>query len=1239
MRAAWLLLLASAAWSYTRDEVLLYVPFDGDTAPLVSHSQQSPEITGEFSYVEGVSSWCITVGAKDTALRYPTAGNMNPNEGTFSIWVQAIDWDWSEKVNRWWIDVSGPTRFIVYHYLHSNSIFFYHMDERRKHPTIVKSPMDWQPGEWKHLAASWKDGRLRLYVNGEKVPEEARVDLGRLGDQISLGAPGKGVADTHLDEFMVFSRALEDVEVRELYLLGHQPPAATISIPKLTAPRLDGRIDADEYASAAAVTGFGDRVTGLLDDEQGVAWLGFDSANLYVAQRWAVPAKVRLQPDLYSFGPVRKEARSRDQGLDEDDCVAVTVRAGGHDYSLRANAIGTIADQREGDTAWNCDVKVAATVDQQAWITEFAVPLKDLGLKPGEPFELLLGRSHRLLRKGSSLWPGGLRFAAATLNGELPGAQLTDLGQPAEGKLDLALAVPGQVPARASVETDSGEVKVARELSAGQRELAVRQVLADTSVTRLKVAVTAGETPLLTTELPFCYPPMLDVRAQVSPSKELLQVLVATRGAASAAPATVTVLPAGAEQPVRTEHAAGGADERRVEVKLTGLPAGKYAARVAIGEGERVLGQAVVPFELRERPEWLGNTIGVPDRVPAPWTPLTYDGDRVSCWGRTVDLSGGLFPRQMISQGADLLRAPVRLVATVGGREAVCENAELRWTERGELAGRWRATGRLAGLKVEVTGWIEFDGMMWFETALSGGPVEVQALRLEVPLAREHSTLLYSGAYQTQNTGLTPAKPWARTFIPCLGLSDGSRGLQWCAQSKRGWHLTADDRAIEVLPSEQANTLTINLIDAPVQVTTRSFAFGLHPTPVKPPLKGRRLIRPYGKGMTPKPNLAFWSTHYSLGCSYPIPVTEGGRKTVATLHGAGIKVHAYTRLCECSVRGPWYEVFRDDWRVHPGPRMDYRPDDPDWGNANPVCPGSASWRDWTVWSFAKMLGELDYDGLYYDVSRPPLCANELHGCGYLDEQGEWQPETQLLANRELQKRMWVMVHQLRPEGLISHHMSGDLYLVTQSFSDIVIDGENYTGLLKDNYYGLLPLDKFRAEFMGHQWGPATAFLPEFSRAQLTDAGKELYQSPAKIPEVRHLAGMIFLHDSLPWPAYSDLTPYATIWAAQDELGWGDEVEFLPYWKNTAVLKPMTDDLVASIYRHGRKALIVLFNNRDTDAQARLSFDLQALKVPAQALRDFETGETYPLSGGVATVPIVKRNFRLLFTQSAEGAAP
>ncbi len=235
--------------------------------------------------------------------------------------------------------------------------------------------------------------------------------------------------------------------------------------------------------------------------------------------------------------------------------------------------------------------------------------------------------------------------------------------------------------------------------------------------------------------------------------------------------------------------------------------------------------------------------------------------------------------------------------------------------------------------------------------------------------------------------------------------------------------------------------------------------------------------------------------------------------------------------------------------------------------------------------------------------------------------------------------MWVMVHQLRPEGLISHHMSGDLYLVTQSFSDIVIDGENYTGLLKDNYYGLLPLDKFRAEFMGHQWGPATAFLPEFSRAQLTDAGKELYQSPAKIPEVRHLAGMIFLHDSLPWPAYSDLTPYATIWAAQDELGWGDEVEFLPYWKNTAVLKPMTDDLVASIYRHGRKALIVLFNNRDTDAQARLSFDLQALKVPAQALRDFETGETYPLSGGVATVPIVKRNFRLLFTQSAEGAAP
>ncbi len=282
-----------------------------------------------------------------------------------------------------------------------------------------------------------------------------------------------------------------------------------------------------------------------------------------------------------------------------------------------------------------------------------------------------------------------------------------------------------------------------------------------------------------------------------------------------------------------------------------------------------------------------------------------------------------------------------------------------------------------------------------------------------------------------------------------------------------------------------------------------------------------------------------------------------------------------------------------------------------------------------MWATKKAAETLGFDALYYDVSRPPACSNAAHGCGYTDENGDWQPETQLLATRELQKRMWIMMHEELGDRFITHHMSGHMYMITQSFSDIIIDGENYTSMFKENYYDLIGLDKFRAEFMVHQWGPAGVFLPEFTRALVPD--KDRYEKPDAI-EVRHLAGMIFLHDSLPWPAYSDPQPYVTIWAAQDELGWGDDVDFLPYWDNADYLAPMTDALVASIFRNGDRALVVLFNNTDESQDASLALDLAKLGVPATQLRDFETGEQFTLTGGAATVPITARNFRLLFME-------
>ncbi len=72
------LLMTVPAWSYTRDEVLLHVPFDGSAVPLVHAGEVEPDIQGEATYTPGMVGEAITVGREDVQLRYPTAGNMNP---------------------------------------------------------------------------------------------------------------------------------------------------------------------------------------------------------------------------------------------------------------------------------------------------------------------------------------------------------------------------------------------------------------------------------------------------------------------------------------------------------------------------------------------------------------------------------------------------------------------------------------------------------------------------------------------------------------------------------------------------------------------------------------------------------------------------------------------------------------------------------------------------------------------------------------------------------------------------------------------------------------------------------------------------------------------------------------------------------------------------------------------------------------------------------------------------------
>ena len=88
-------------------------------------------------------------------------------------------------------------------------------------------------------------------------------------------------------------------------------------------------------------------------------------------------------------------------------------------------------------------------------------------------------------------------------------------------------------------------------------------------------------------------------------------------------------------------------------LRLPSREPGEYAivARVSLdGNDAFELSQSqVVPTT-----EWLGNTLGLADKVLPPWTPMTLDRDTLACWGRTYRFGDSPLPVQITSAGKEL---------------------------------------------------------------------------------------------------------------------------------------------------------------------------------------------------------------------------------------------------------------------------------------------------------------------------------------------------------------------------------------------------------------------------------------------------------------------------------------------------------------------------------------------------------------------------------------------------------
>ncbi|MCY3024511.1 MAG: DUF6067 family protein, partial [Planctomycetota bacterium] len=329
------------------------------------------------------------------------------------------------------------------------------------------------------------------------------------------------------------------------------------------------------------------------------------------------------------------------------------------------------------------------------------------------------------------------------------------------------------------------------------------------------------------------------------------------------------------------------------------LAPGVYRAEaVARGKDGQVLARAwqnFIRYDHEKDLPWIGNKLGVSDKVQPPWTPIRSQKSEVggqpsvgfSCWGREyqVDGSGLLAGLKVAAQsgvdqkGLDILASPVRMELVQDGKPVTLRpgaapagitvaDAQASWS--GALSGE--------GWRIETAVALEYDGYAFHRINIvpPNPQAKMDALRLIIPLKREYAMQLHavgggpgqwfrhsvnslsldtvkSGRlwHSGQNSGLGD-KPYneeygapqlAGNFRPYVWLGGATRGLAFMADNDKDWVPADKDQmkqhpSVEIVrPADRPDTvnLVLNLVARPfVFDRTRTVEFSLQATPIRP---------------------------------------------------------------------------------------------------------------------------------------------------------------------------------------------------------------------------------------------------------------------------------------------------------------------------------------------------------------------------------------------------------------------
>ncbi len=990
-----------------------------------------------------------------------------------------------------------------------------------------------------------------------------------------------------------------------LFLLLSVTVFATTNINYLSEePTLDGT----DFKGASKVYGFLDGKNKLYSNFVTVQ-MGWTEKGLYFN---FVTEQDKLMTNM--------DASYHDAIVSSEDSVEIFIMPKDQYYQFVTNSQGAKYDSEGSNSDWNLDWKTFSKVEGPRWTCQVFIPFNNNLPKPneGDAWKFNICRNFKYPMVWASYAPVGGSYhnkeAFDTLiftKNTSVSVESMELTKSVKSNISINTEKPLNFEWTIKNSEGQGLGSGKEKLKAGENKIEMTTPVPPSmgKDNIFEFSVSEGKNLLIKREITFV--PEDDISVSVAPNQSERVVAVNIKSALNNAE-ICGVITDGEEFQASLEEG-----QSTVYVPMVYLKDGKNTFVCKLyDENDTTIASKEISLQISENPVWLDNNLGIDENVPAPWTPIVFENNKIGVWGREYDFGDRLFPKSIISQGKELLAGPIDFETIIDGKIINWENGLDREEKLKQTDGTliFEKEEVFSELLMSCKTTCDFDGLLKFDVIIQ--PTKkgsLDKLVLKIPLSKDIAKLHDNYAY-TFGGGpgfIMPTEeymmgklelPFTSQFLPVLWVGDPERGLAFLCEGQENWNLSDTQNAITITDTGKEALLCVNVIDTKTEISKDkplTLTFGLNITPSKPQPRpadwmtfrpvstvGHRLHFTCWGGSTRWQGFPIIG-NLSVKSGDPAEFDDKGFiEGLKELRSRGLTLPTYLTPSALVTDIPDFVYYRDEWKSVPEIITGT-----DSGQEIMItCINDKKLQDFFLYYLNDFMNKYDVDGIYMDFSHLQRCANEKHNCGY-EKDGKRQPAWPIFGYHEMHKRIYKVMMNCKPNAplRVIGHCSGGKNLPHINFWDATVDGEYINvDIMGPKYNGdyttfYRTMDRYVTEYSLDGWGSIPVF-----------------DSYNKTPEGTRTAHAYAIQTgAIPW-SWLHYATQAEIWRELDEFGVDRVTEFLPYWDNKGVVKYEQDDKIyVATYRNEDKTLFAISNIDAIDRDVHITFDKDYLGLSGE----------------------------------------